>query len=54
MDVLHPQGERRVRVGFVFCVVAFLEAKGIRGRVALGKVFRASFSHSRWSEIVLG
>ena len=35
-------------------LVAFLEAKGIRGRVALGKVSRASFSHSRWSEIILG
>jgi len=34
-------------------LVAFLEAKGIRGCVALGKVFRAAFSHSRWSEIIL-
>jgi len=38
---------------FVLLVV-FLEAKGIRGRVALGKVFRATFSHSRWSEIIFG
>lgn len=35
-------------------LIAFLEAKGIRGRVALCKVFRAAFSHSRWSEIILG
>ena len=35
-------------------LVAFLEAKRIWGRVALGKVFRAAFSHSRWSEIILG
>lgn len=28
-------------------LVAFLEAKGIWGRVALGKVFKAEFSHSK-------